>query len=288
MRAEVRAYFDPATYTYSYIVVDPESKRAAIIDSVLDFDPASGKVSTRSADHLVDYVNREGLQVEYLLETHVHADHLTAAQYLQQKVGGQIAIGSGINQVQQTFGPLFNAGPQFKSDGSQFDLLFDDGDKFSVGGLEFTVMHTPGHTPACVTYVMDGAAFVGDTIFMPDYGTARTDFPGGDAGHLYDSLQRILSLPRETTLYMCHDYLPEGRKEYANETTVGAELDSNVHLAGRSKSDFVTQREAKDATLAAPRLLLPSIQVNMKAGQLPEAECNEVRYLKIPLKVAMS
>lgn len=288
MIAEVKAFFDPATYTYSYIVFDPEGKQAAVIDSVLDFDPASGKVSSKSADQLIAFIESEGLVVKYILETHVHADHLTAGQYLKQKVGGQIGIGSAIHQVQQTFGPMFNAGPHFKTDGSQFDLLFEDGDRFAVGDIEFQVIHTPGHTPACATYVIEGGAFVGDTIFMPDYGTARTDFPGGDAGHLYDSLQKILSLPRDTRLFMCHDYLPEGRKEYANETTVGEELDHNVHLAGNNRQTFITQREAKDATLAAPRLLLPSIQVNMRAGHLPEAEDNEMRYLKIPLKVELS
>ncbi len=288
MLAAVKAFFDPATYTYSYVAYDPGSKRAAVIDSVLDFDPASGKVTTKNADQIVAFVEAEGLSVDYILETHVHADHLTAAQYLKQKLGGQIGIGSAINQVQQTFGPMFNAGPQFKMDGSQFDVLFEDEDRFAVGAIEFRVIHTPGHTPACITYVIDGAAFVGDTIFMPDYGTARTDFPGGDAGNLYDSLQKILALPRATRLYMCHDYLPEGRAEYANETTVAEELDHNVHLAGISRPVFITQRKAKDATLAAPRLLLPSIQVNMRAGHLPEAEDNERRYLKIPLRVEIS
>jgi glyoxylase-like metal-dependent hydrolase (beta-lactamase superfamily II) len=287
MNADIKAYFDPATFTYSYIVVDPSSKQAAIIDPVLDFDPASGKITTTSADHLVEHVAREGLQVDYILETHVHADHLTAAQYLQRKVGGKVGIGSAVTRVQETFGPLFNAGDGFAMDGSQFDVLFDDGATFKVGAIEFSVLHTPGHTPACVTYVIDGAAFVGDTIFMPDYGTARTDFPGGDAATLFDSLQRILSLPADTRLFMCHDYLPTGRDEYSHETTVAAEKAANVHLANRTKAQFVHDREAKDKTLAAPRLLLPSIQVNMRAGDLPPAESNEVRYAKIPLKVEM-
>ncbi len=287
MQSEIHPFFHPATYTYSYVVIDTETNHCAVIDAVLDYDPATGKVSTPSADQLLVFIRSRELTVDYLLETHVHADHLTASHYLQRQIGGRIGIGSSVDRVQQTFGPMFNAGPDFATDGSQFDELFDDGATFNVGELEFRVIHTPGHTPACITYVVDGSAFVGDTLFMPDYGTARTDFPGGDAGTLYDSIQKILALPAETVLYMCHDYLPAGRTDYENESTVAAERD-NVHLKNADREAFVKARQARDQTLAAPRLLLPSIQVNMRAGDLPPAEDNEVRYIRIPLRVDMA
>ncbi|MBL6690509.1 MAG: MBL fold metallo-hydrolase [Pseudomonadales bacterium] len=282
----IQSFFDKDTFTFSYVVTDTETRACAVIDPVLDIDMASGKVSTTSADALIDYIRAEKLSLEWILETHVHADHLTASQYLKRELGGQVGIGSKVGVVQETFGPMFNVEPEFATDGSQFDRLFDNNDSFKVGSLEFQVLHTPGHTPACAVYVTEGAAFVGDTLFMPDYGTARTDFPGGDAATLYDSIQKILSLPAETVLYMCHDYLTEARTEYVCETTVAEELNSNIHLAGHSKAEFVKAREARDAKLAAPRLLLPSIQVNMRAGALPPAEDNEMRYLKIPLRTA--
>ncbi len=288
MEANVTPFFDQATYTWSYIVADPESQRCAVIDPVLDYDPASGKVSTGSADALLNEVERQGLQVDYILETHVHADHLTASQYMKQKVGGAICVGDQVVKVQAVFGQVFNLGSDFSADGSQFDRLLADGEPFSLGNLEILVMHTPGHTPACVTYVIGNVAFVGDTLFMPDYGTARTDFPGGDAATLFESIEKILSLPEQTVLYMCHDYLPDGRDEYACRTTVAEERAANVHLVDRNRASFVESRQARDNGLAAPRLLLPSIQVNIRAGELPAAEENEVRYLKIPLKVEMA
>jgi glyoxylase-like metal-dependent hydrolase (beta-lactamase superfamily II) len=285
MSATIQAFFDQVTSTYSYVVSDAQTRRAVIIDSVLDYDPAAGAISTHSADVLLNYTIAQGLQVDYILETHVHADHLSAAHYLQPKLGGKVAIGANIGEVQKTFGPRFNAGASFATDGSQFDALFADGDVFMVGTLEFSVMHTPGHTPACVTYLVSDAAFVGDTLFMPDYGTARCDFPGGDAETMYESLQKILALPEQTRLFMCHDYLPEGRSEYQNETTVAAEL-NNVHLVGKTKAEFIFERQRRDATLPAPRLLLSSIQVNMRAGVLPQPEENGISYLKIPLRGA--
>jgi len=287
MTPEVRAFFDPDTYTYSYVIADPTSNSAAIIDSVLDYDPAAGRTGTGSADAIVDYVRKQGLEVEWILETHVHADHLSAAKYLQKHLGGRTAIGSRVPEVQQVFGDLFNAERCFRRDGGQFDHLFADGETFSIGALEGEVWHTPGHTPACVTYVFDGAAFVGDTIFMPDYGTARTDFPGGDAATLYRSIRRILSLPGATQLHMCHDYGSETRSEYQYLTTVADERERNVHIAdGVSEADFVGFREGRDAELAAPRLLLPSVQFNMRAGALPPAEDNGMHYLKIPVRSA--
>lgn len=280
----VKAFFDAPTFTVSYVVHDPKTRRAAIIDSVLDFDPASGRTSTASADALLAYVQANGLSVDWLLETHAHADHLSAAPYLQKKGGGKIAIGAHIVAVQKTFGGLFNAEPGFRRDGSDFDHLFADGDRFQIGALDVTVLHVPGHTPACIAYVIGDAAFVGDTMFMPDYGTARADFPGGDARTLYRSARRILSLPPQTRLFMCHDYLPEGRTEYAWETTIAEERRANVHIHdGVDEDAFVSMREARDATLAMPRLILPSVQVNMRAGHLPPPEDNGVTYLKIPL-----
>lgn len=280
----IKAFFDPDTFTVSYVVSDPDTNRAAIVDSVLNYDPASGRTSHASADAIIAYVEEKGLTIDWLLETHAHADHLSAAPYLQSKLGGKIAIGEHIRTVQQTFGTLFNAGPEFRRDGSDFDQLFADGDQFTIGNLGVTVLHVPGHTPACIAYVVGDAVFVGDTMFMPDYGTARADFPGGDARQLYRSLRRILELPPGTRLFMCHDYLPEGRDDYVWESTVEAERKDNVHAHdGVSEDEFVAMREARDATLAMPRLILPSVQVNMRAGHLPPPEDNGVVYLKMPV-----
>ena len=280
---EVTGFFDEATYTISYIVRDPNSKACAIVDSVLDYDPAAGRTSTASADAIVAAVEAEGLEVEWLLETHVHADHLSAAPYLQKKLGGKIGIGENITVVQNTFGKIFNAGTEFQRDGSQFDVLFKEQDRFAIGGLQAFVLHTPGHTPACLTYVIGDAAFVGDTLFMPDYGTARCDFPGGSADTLWDSIHKVLGLPDDTRLFMCHDYKAPGRDTYAWQTTVAEEKARNVHVAGKTREEFVKMREARDATLGMPRLILPSIQVNMRAGRMPPAEDNGTVYLKIPL-----
>lgn len=280
----IKSFFDGPTYTVTHVVHDPETGHAAIIDSVWDFDPASGRTSFSSADAVIAYVQEKALTVDWLLETHAHADHLSAAPYLQEKLGGKIAIGEHIVTVQQVFGKLFNAGSDFQRDGSDFDHLWKDGDQFKIGNLDVTVLHVPGHTPACIAYVVGDAVFVGDTMFMPDYGTARADFPGGDARTLYQSARRILSLPPETRLFMCHDYLPTGRTQYVWETTVAAERAANVHIHdGIDEDGFVAMREARDATLDMPRLILPSVQVNMRAGHLPAAEENGVRYLKIPL-----
>ena len=283
----VEGFFDPATSTISYLLLDRASGAAAIIDSVLDYDPKSGRTRTASADRLLARVAELGARVEWILETHVHADHLSAAAYLKAKLAVPVVIGDRIASVQQVFGRLFNAGPEFATDGRQFDRLLADGDTLRLGGLEIEAWQTPGHTPACLTYVVRGGgetvAFVGDTLFMPDYGTARCDFPGGDAVTLYRSIRRILSLPESTTLYMCHDYRPGGR-EVAYVTTVGAQRAANVHIHdGVAEADFVAMRRARDAQLDAPVLLLPSVQVNMRAGELPPPEENGTRYLKIPL-----
>ncbi len=279
----VEAFFDKDTFTVSYVVHDPATKTAAIIDSVLDFDPASGRTSTVSADAIVAYVAEQDLRIQWLLETHAHADHLSAAPYLKEKLGGEIAIGEHIRTVQQTFGALFNA-DDFSRDGSDFDHLFRDGDRFAIGELEASVLHVPGHTPACVAYVVGDAVFVGDTLFMPDYGTARADFPGGDARILYRSVRRLLALPPRTRMFLCHDYLPEGRDAYAWETTVAHQRRDNIQVHdGVTENDFVAMREARDKTLPMPRLILPSVQVNMRAGHLPPAEDNGIRYLKIPV-----
>ncbi len=285
MQPKVEPFFDPDTFTFSYVLSDPESGRCAIIDSVLDYDPASGKVSSVSADRIADYVTKNELTVEYHLETHVHADHLSASHYLKQKLGGKIGIGNRVNEVQAVFADVFNTEEGFRTDGNQFDMLFADSDVIELGAQKICVLHTPGHTPACVTYTVSDVAFVGDTLFMPDYGTARTDFPGGDAEVLYDSIQRLLSLPDTTTLYMCHDYLTKDRDEYLCVTSVAEEKTSNVHLKDTDRDTFVKTRRSRDSELAAPRLLLPSIQVNMRAGELPPAEDNGTHYLKIPLKV---
>lgn len=284
LKPQVDAFFDLATFTYSYLVRDPHSNRCAIIDSVLDFDPASGKTSTASADAIISQVKTQSLQVEWILETHVHADHLSAAPYLQAKLGGKIGIGAKITTVQQVFGEVFNAGAAFATDGSQFDQLFSQGDTFKIGQLAVEVLHTPGHTPACLTYLIGDAGFVGDTLFMPDYGTARCDFPGGDAATLYQSIQTIFALPPATRLFMCHDYLAPGRDDYRYETTVAEQQQHNIHVGqGKNEADFVALRTQRDATLAMPRLILPSVQINMRAGHFPPAEANGVSYLKFPL-----
>lgn len=284
MKPDVKAFFDEATFTVSYVVKDPNSESCAIIDSVLDFDPKSGRTDTASADAIIEYVKDNGLKVEWLLETHAHADHLSAAPYLQKELGGTTAIGSHITEVQEVFAKLFNVEKGFQTDGRQFEHLFADGEEFAIGGLTIRAMHTPGHTPACMTYVTDGAAFVGDTLFMPDFGTARADFPGGDARVMYRSIQKILALPDETTLYMCHDYKAPGRDEYKWETTVAEEKASNVHVgANKSEDEFVAMREARDSSLDMPTLILPSVQVNIRAGEMPPEEDNGVSYLKIPI-----
>lgn len=283
-RPQVESFFDHATNTVSYVVIDPETRHCAIIDSVLDYNPNAGSTSYLGAQRLVDFVRDQDLTVEWLLETHVHADHLSAAPWIQQQVGGRLAIGDHIRQVQETFGQVFNAGSEFARDGSQFDHLFHDGDTYQVGKLQARALHTPGHTPACMSHQIGDAVFVGDTLFMPDYGTARCDFPGGDARTLYRSIRKLLTLPDQTRMFLCHDYLPEGRQEFCWQTTVGEQRRHNIHVhEGINEEEFVAMREKRDATLDMPRLILPSVQVNMRAGHLPEAESNGVRYLKIPL-----
>lgn len=284
MRPFVKAFFDEATFTVSYVVVDPAARVCAIVDSVLDFDPASGRTHKDSADALIAYIEHEGLKVEWILETHVHADHLSAAPYLKQKLGGKLGIGFNITVVQNTFGKVFNAGTDFARDGSQFDHLFTDNEVFSIGNIKARAIHTPGHTPACMAYVIGDAAFVGDTLFMPDYGTARCDFPGGDARQLYRSIQKLFALPPETRLFMCHDYKAPGRDEYRWETTAAEERAHNIHVRdGIGEDEFVAMRTKRDATLDMPRLILPSVQVNMRAGHMPPPEANGVRYLKLPV-----
>jgi glyoxylase-like metal-dependent hydrolase (beta-lactamase superfamily II) len=285
LRPLVRSFFDEETFTVSHVVRDPGSKACAIIDSVLDYDPAAARTSNASADALIDYVRSEGLEVQWLLETHAHADHLSAAPYLQEQLGGQLAIGRDILTVQEVFGKIFNEGTEFRRDGSQFDQLFNDGDRFRIGGLEAVVLHVPGHTPACLAYVIGDAVFPGDTMFMPDYGTARCDFPGGDARTLYRSIHRLTTLPDAARVFLCHDYkAPPGRTEFAWETTIGAQRTGNIHVRdGVSEDELVAMRTQRDATLAMPRLILPSVQVNMNGGQLPAPEDNGVRYLKVPL-----
>ena len=282
---QVRSFFDEATFTVTHVLSDPATGKAAIIDSVLDFDPASGRTSTSSADAVIAYIRDKDLEVEWLLETHAHADHLSAAPYLQEQLGGKLAIGRHILTVQETFGKIFNEGTRFARDGSQFDHLFDEGDRFSVGSISAIALHVPGHTPADMAYVIGDAVFIGDTLFMPDYGSARADFPGGDAHVLYRSVRRLLSLPETSRLFLCHDYKAPGRDTYAWETTVADQRSGNVHLHdGISEEDFVAMRKARDATLDMPRLILPSIQVNMRGGHFPEPEDNGVSYLKLPLK----
>jgi len=284
---QIEGFFDPATWTISYLIFDPETKTAAIVDSVLDYEASSGRTKTVTADRLIDRVRELDACVDWILETHAHADHLSAAPYLKKQLGGSVGIGARIKEVQKVFGDLFNAGKSFAHDGRQFDHLFLDAEEFSIGKIRVTVMHTPGHTPACVTYVVSSgnntAAFVGDTLFMPDYGTARCDFLGGDARTLFQSISRVLSLPPETRLFMCHDYQPGGR-EIQFESSVAQERASNVHVRdGISEQEFVAMRTARDETLSMPALILPSVQINMRAGQFPEPEVNGVTYLKIPL-----
>ncbi|SEI86058.1 Glyoxylase, beta-lactamase superfamily II [Azotobacter beijerinckii] len=284
MNARVEAFFDPATFTYSYVVSDPTTRQCALIDSVLDYEPASGRIGHASADRLIAHVRTQELEVQWILETHVHADHLSAAAYLKRQLGGRRGIGERITQIQETFGELFNAGDEFARDGSQFDHLFRDGEDFQVGAVQARALHTPGHTPACLTYLIGDAAFVGDTLFMPDYGTARCDFPGGDARTLYRSIQRLYRLPDETRVFMCHDYKASGRAEFLHQTSMGEERKHNVHAhQGIDEEVFVAMRNARDATLGMPALILPAVQVNMCAGELPPAEDNGIRYLKIPL-----
>lgn len=280
----VASFFDEPTNTVSYVVHDPATREAAVIDSVLDYDAAAGRTSFASADAIIAHVRAEGLTVTWLLETHAHADHLSAAPYLKAHLGGQLAIGREIIHVQNVFGKIFNAGTEFARDGSEFDRLFEDGDRFRIGEIEAMALHVPGHTPADLAYVIGDAVFTGDTLFMPDYGTARADFPGGDSRQLYRSIRRLMALPAETRLFLCHDYKAAGRDNYAWETTVGAQRAGNVHVhEGVGEDEFVAMRNARDATLSMPKLILPSIQVNMRGGHLPEPESNGTRYLKMPL-----
>ena len=279
----VSAFFDEATFTVSYVVADPTTGRAAVVDPVLDFDPASGRTSTTSADKVIAFVKSENLGIDWILETHVHADHLSGAPYIQEQLGGKTAIGANVTAVQNTFKGVFNL-KSLATDGSQFDHLFADDESFDIGGITGRVIATPGHTPACITYVIGDAAFVGDTLFMPDFGSARTDFPGGDAARLYESIQKILALPGDTRLFMCHDYKAPGRDVYAWETTVAEQRASNIHINDTvSREAFVEMREGRDSQLGMPKLILPSLQVNLCAGRLPKPEDNDIRYLKIPL-----
>ncbi len=284
MTPDVKAFFDNATNTVSYVLREPQGRACAIIDSVLDYDQAAGRTDTKSADDIIAWIKAEDLQVTWILESHVHADHLSAAPYLQDALGGKIGIGANITVVQDTFGKVFNEGTEFERDGSQFDALFADGDSIHIGQMRVDVMHTPGHTPACLTYVIGDAAFVGDTLFMPDFGTARCDFPGGSAEDLFNSIQKILALPDDTRVFVGHDYKAPGRDEFAWETTVGEQKALNVHIGeGRPMADFVTMRETRDATLGMPRLILPSLQTNMRAGHFPEPEDNGKSYFKVPI-----
>ena len=282
VKPEVKAFFDPATNTISYVVKDPQSNACAVVDSVMDIDYAAGRITYDHADEIINYVTSNGLKLEWIIETHVHADHLSAAPYIQQKIGGKIGIGDKIMVVQDTFGKIFNEGTEFQRDGSQFDALFKDGDTYKVGNLEAFAIYTPGHTPACMTHVFGDAAFVGDTLFMPDGGSARADFPGGDAATLYDSIQKVLALPDETRLFMCHDYGPNGR-DISWETTVGEEKAHNIHVgAGKTKEEFVKMRTERDATLDMPKLIIPSLQVNMRAGAIPTDKDGRP-MLKVPV-----
>jgi glyoxylase-like metal-dependent hydrolase (beta-lactamase superfamily II) len=281
---EIKTFFDEPTNTYTHVVWDPATKQAAVIDSVLDYDAASGRTRHDSADEVIAFVRSAGLTVDWIIDSHVHADHLSAAPYVKAALGGKMAIGEHIRTVQDTFGTLFNAESEFHRDGSQFDHLFKDGEHYQVGGIEATAIHTPGHTPACMSHLIGDALFVGDTMFMPDYGTARCDFPGGDAHVLYRSIQKLFALPDDTRIFMCHDYKAVGRDTYAYQTTIGAERKHNIHVHdGISEDEFVRMRSARDATLSMPKLILPSVQVNMRAGSMPPAENNGVRYLKIPI-----
>lgn len=284
MRPDVSAFFDDATKTVSYLVVDAGSSTAAIVDPVLDFDPASGRTATRSADAVIEAVRQRGLTVAWVLDTHVHADHLSGASYLQQRIGGRIGIGEHVHEVQAAFSRLFHIDAPFVAEGRVFDHLFADGEQFRIGALEAQVLYTPGHTPACVTYLIGDAALVGDTLFMPDYGTARADFPGGDARALYRSIRRILALPPATRVFTCHDYKAPGRDHYAWESTVAEQRARNVHVhEGIDEESFVALRQTRDKTLSLPTLIIPSVQVNIRGGRLPPAEPNGIRYLKIPI-----
>lgn len=283
VKPDIKGFFDPATNTITYIVKDPASNACAVVDSVMDIDYAAGRISFDHADEVIADIEARGLNLEWLIETHVHADHLSAAPYIQEKLGGKIGIGRNIYIVQETFGKIFNEGTEFQRDGSQFDRLFDEGDTYQIGTMQAYAIHTPGHTPACMTHVIGDAAFVGDTLFMPDGGSARADFPGGDAGTLFDSIQKVLSLPDETRLFMCHDYGPNGR-DIRWETTVGEEKKHNIHVGGgKSREEFVAMREARDRTLDMPKLIIPSLQVNMRAGQLPPADKDGKTFLKVPV-----
>jgi len=282
----VQAFFDEATFTVSYVVTEPAGRKCAIIDSVLDFDPKSGRTSTESAERIIEFVRQHDLEVQWILETHVHADHLSAAVFLKENLGGLTGIGEHVADVQAAFKKIFNSEQSFAADGSQFDQLFVEDEAFRIGKMGARAMYTPGHTPACVTYFIGDAAFVGDTMFMPDYGTARTDFPGGDAATLYQSIQKIFGLPNETRLFMCHDYLAPGRDQYEWQSTVAAQRADNIHIGNNtSETEFVAMRAERDKTLAMPALILPAVQVNMRAGHLPPPEDNGVTYLKIPLNL---
>jgi glyoxylase-like metal-dependent hydrolase (beta-lactamase superfamily II) len=284
MHPNVTAFFDEATNTITYLVQEPEGRACAVIDSVLDFDYASGRTDTRSADAVIAAIRERGLDLQWILETHVHADHLSAAPYIQERIGGKIGIGRKITVVQDTFGKVFNEGTEFERDGSQFDKLFEEGDSIHIGQMRLDVLHTPGHTPACLTYVVGDAAFVGDTLFMPDFGTARCDFPGGSAETMWDSVQKILALPDETRIFVGHDYKAPGRDHYAWETTVGEQKAANVHVGGgAARDEFVKRRTERDAQLDMPKLIIPSLQVNMRAGQFPAPENDGSVFLKVPV-----
>lgn len=282
IKPEVTGFFDPATNTISYVVKDPASDACAVVDSVMDIDYAAGRITYAHADEIIAHIKAQGLRLEWLIETHVHADHLSGAPYIQKALGGKIGIGQAITVVQDTFGKVFNEGTEFQRDGSQFDRLFSDGDTYEVGGMTSVALHTPGHTPACMTHLMGDAAFVGDTLFMPDGGSARADFPGGDAGQLYDSIQKVLALPDATRLFMCHDYGPNGR-EIRWETSVAEEKAHNIHVAGKTRAEFVALRTARDATLDMPKLIIPALQVNMRGGDLPAPDEDGKRFLKVPI-----
>lgn len=283
-KPEVTGFFDEPTNTISYVITDPATKKCAVLDSLLDYDAASGRTSTKSAEEIVAFVKDNGLEVEWIIDTHVHADHLTAAPFIKQQLGGTTGIGEHIATVQRVFGEIFNEGQSFHTDGSQFDHLFKDGERYKIGSIEAYAIHTPGHTPACMSHVIGDAVFVGDTLFMPDFGTARCDFPGGDSGTLYDSIQKLFALPDETRVFLCHDYKTDERKDFIWETTIGAQKSDNIHVkTGISRDEFIKMRDARDATLAMPHLILPSVQINMRAGAMPPPEDNGVSYMKVPI-----
>jgi len=284
MHADIQHFFDENTNTFSYVVSDPATRQCAIIDSVLDYDPASATTTTTHADEIIAYINKNELTVEWILETHVHADHLTASQYLKSQLGGKIAMSHKISIVQETFSAIYNLDIKYFNSHQSFDYLFDDHETFTIGELQAYNIPTPGHTPACLSYVIGDAVFVGDTLFMPDYGTARCDFPKGSAGQLYDSVQSLYELPEETRVFLCHDYLPESRERYEHETLLKTQKEQNIHIhTGVSKAEFIEMRTQRDATLTMPKLILPSIQINMDAGKFPQPEANGIRYLKLPL-----